>query len=929
MVFASVVPDPDDPRCPTVFRKAVEQYLKSHVPAELTHYFRGRQVIRDPDPYKPCDGIADTLRNRLLAFIAKWSPEQVAFELGKSGTSPKPANLLDDRSLIKWETTDPTNPQGRAILRTARNLVLAAYDGKSPVVLDPFSGGGAIPLEAARLGCQAIANDYNPVAYLILRATCELPQRYGRPGKRRTVVEQMGQKVEQEVDVPNVLAHDIERWAGEMLERARQKIGRFYPQGKDGRPLVGYLWARTAPCVNPACKEEMPLLSTLLICNKDGKRIALAMDVDRDRKTVTFGIVRDKAIPRTEGTMQSRGNVRCIYCEQVTPVDKIREAGRAGKLGARMVAVILETPNGKDYRPVEETDLAAFREAAALEVERPGEFILQELAEVDGTESCAVQHPNIRVHPYGLKTWGSLYNPRQLLAMQTFIGCFHDVLPGLKVAIADEGYRQAVEIYLSLWVSRNAMRMTTVGRWDIGEEKFQTPFEGSRLPMKWDYPEANPFAGVTGGFGNQLDLLLTVLRRESTTEQLPAVVSQGDSAALPLADGSSNVVVTDPPYFDAFAYADLSDFFYIWLKRLVGDQLPEVFSLPQTPKSEEATALKHRHHGDAQKADEHFTRKLTEVFAEAKRTCKPDGCFSIVFAHQSSEAWTALINSLFTAGLNIEATWPIEMEMKNRMRGLNSAALETSITVICRPRVVGSAAAFKDVRKEIEQVVRDSVKRFWDYGFRGADLIVACYGPAVGVFGRHERVEKADGTTVGVPELLHLARRAARDAIAGGFNADTLSTLYYVWANLYGAGEQSWDDARLVVQIGSDESAMDLARSHGIFVLDGSSCRLALLADRTGSRGLGTDTKPPLIDALHRSLFLWKQEKRSDLVAYLAERDLIEDAPFWKLAQALFEVFPRDTEDWKLVSALLTERETLRTEAKRSTPAAQPTLPGV
>jgi hypothetical protein len=262
------------------------------------------------------------------------------------------------------------------------------------------------------------------------------------------------------------------------------------------------------------------------------------------------------------------------------------------------------------------------------------------------------------------------------------------------------------------------------------------------------------------------------------------------------------------------------------------------------------------------------------------------------------------------------------MELKNRVRGLNSAALETSITVICRPRVVGSAASFKEVRREIEQVVSDSVKRFLDYGFRGADLIVACYGPAVGVFGKYERVEKADGTLVEVPDLLELARIAARDAIAGEFRGDNLSTLYYVWANLYGAGEQAWDDARLVVQIGGEaENAMEVARNHGIFVVDGSSCRLAMLADRADRRALGLDLNPPLIDALHRAMLLWKEEKRGELIAYLAERGLLEDGPFWKLAQALSLVLPKGAEDWKLGSALLGERPTLRAEGKREAAA--------
>jgi len=245
------------------------------------------------------------------------------------------------------------------------------------------------------------------------------------------------------------------------------------------------------------------------------------------------------------------------------------------------------------------------------------------------------------------------------------------------------------------------------------------------------------------------------------------------------------------------------------------------------------------------------------------------------------------------------------------------SALASSVTVTCRPRVVGSAASFKKVRREIEQVVQEAVKRFWSYGFRGADLIVACYGPAVGVFGKYERVEKADGTPVGIPELLQLARLAARDAIAGEFRGDNLSTLYYVWANLYGAAEQAWDDARLVVQIGGEaDSAMDVARGHGIFEVHGSKCRLALLVDREKRRGLGADRNPPMIDALHRSMLLWRGEQRHELVTYLVERDLLEDGPFWKLAQALFEVLPREAADWKLAAALLGERQTLLAEGK-------------
>jgi len=299
-----------------------------------------------------------------------------------------------------------------------------------------------------------------------------------------------------------------------------------------------------------------------------------------------------------------------------------------------------------------------------------------------------------------------------------------------------------------------------------------------------------------------------------------------------------------------------------------------------------------------------------------------------MFAHQSTEAWTALIHALFEAGLTVTATYPIDTELTTQLKAKMSA-LSSSITVVCRPRQVGAAASFRDVRREIDRVVAASVHRFWDYGFRGADLIVACYGPAVGVFGQHERVERADGTPVGVPELLELVKESALKAIAGEFTGDLHSRLYFVWANLYGTSTQAWDDARLVVQIGGEgEDAMHIARGHGLFVVDGATCRLAMLRDREGFHHLGDDPSASLIDQLHHAMQLWKDEHRADLVRYLREHELMDHAPFWKLAQALFEVLPRGEEDWKLVSALLGERETLRIEARRAE-AEPPTQPGL
>jgi adenine-specific DNA methylase len=672
------------------------------------------------------------------------------------------------------------------------------------------------------------------------------------------------------------------------------------------------------------------LLRSLLICNKPGKRVALTMTMHG--KEATFGIAKGSAITCTEGTMLNRGDCLCPICKQTTPVEDLRRAGLEGKMGERMVAVITDIPQGKDYRPVEKIDLEAFEKAEKLAetVERPIELILPEITGSD--DENISNSTGIRVHLYGMKTWGSLFNPRQLLAMQTFVVCLCETLAKLEHRESDSEYRKSVAAYLGLWVSRIAQYNSLVGLWAQTIEAIIHPFGRQAIPMVWDYPESNVIGEFTGGALGQLDWILRVIKHESPVSEIstfPVLVFLGDGAQLLLEKALVDIVVTDPPYFDAIAYADLSDFFYIWLKRGLDNVFPKAFATPLTPKSAEATALKHRHGGDANKAEKHFTSKLAACFAEAKRVCKPDGIVAVMFAHQSTEAWTALINALFEVNLTVTATFPIDTERTFALKK-EMSALASSITVICRSRQVGEATSFRDVRLEIDRVVAESVHRFWDYGFRGADLIVACYGPAVGVFGRYERVERADGTPVEIPELLELARESALKAIAGEFQGDDLSRLYFVWANLYGTSEQAWDDARLVVQIGGNsEDAMEVARRRGLFVVDGARCRLAMLKDCNDRRNLGDDPNDPLIDQLHRAMQLWKDEQRNDLVRYLIERNLIDHSPFWKLGQALFEVLPRNEEDWKLLSALLTERETLRLEARRSVTPTQPTLPNL
>lgn len=647
-----------------------------------------------------------------------------------------------------------------------------------------------------------------------------------------------------------------------------------------------------------------------LVLRSKPPKIALKLRVNQEERKVSFDIVRGDAIIRTKGTKRARGPAICPYCEQPTSKEEIRIAGRSGQMGQQMVCVVVEGAHGKDYRAVENIDLVEFAKAEKSEVESPKERIPN-------------NQWNVRQWLYGMKTWGELFNQRQLVAMQAFVSSLHEALKEMDQLLSDGEYRNALGLYLGLWIDRVASFNNSFARWEPGNQRLKTPFGGQAIPMIWDYPEVNPLANISGTASTQLQYMLKVIEREQPSDAvcaLPPTILLGNAASLPLSSDTVDCVVTDPPYYDAISYSDLSDFFYVWLKRTVGSLFPDVFATPLTPKTDEATSFKHRHDGSNERARIHYRRLLKESFAEALRIARAPKLATVMFAHQSTDAWTALISALFEAGLSPNATWPIATEMPKTALAMGTASLETSVTVICRPRIVGSAVSFKQVRGEIADVVKDSVERFWSYGFRGADLLVACYGPAVGVFGKYERVERADGTPVGIPELLDLARQAARETIAGEFRGDRISTLYYVWANLYGVAEQAWDDARLVIQIGGDrDDAVEVARGYGIFVIEGPKCRLAVLQDRFERPNLGGDQDPPHIDMLHRCMLLWREEKRQELVQYLSEKDLLEDGPFWKLAQSLFEILPRDLEDWKLVNALLSERHTLRSEGKSAT----------
>ena len=577
---------------------------------------------------------------------------------------PKDENEREERKkfiaeLCKWE-----NSNNRELIERARKDILAANGGVPPKVLDPFAGGGAIPLEALRLGCETYASDLNPVAVLIEKATLEYPQKCGRPVKVKA------DNLEGEAEV-NPLVEDVRSWGEWVLEEARKELARFYPPDPDGSVPVGYLWARTVRCQNPGCGAEIPLMRQTWLAKKSNRKVALRMLVNRKKKppVVAFEVVEGEDIDfdPSEGTV-SRANVVCPACSSGIDAKALRREAQEGRMGERMVAVVLHKPgrSGKTYRVATEEDMKVFRQAEkALEAKRRQLMEEWGIDPVPDEPMPPKETLGFRVQRYGMTRWGDLFNPRQKLALITFT----DKIKAARNAVeaADSEAAEAIPAYLAIIVDWIADKMTTLARWHVTGEKVSGTFGRQALPMVWDYFELNPFSGSTSDWNSSLEWSLRVIEHCPCGHAEPAEVTQASTAALPHPDRHFDAVITDPPYYDNVPYSYLSDFFYVWLKRTVGDLYPELFSTPLTPKSEEIVAYSHDR-GGYEAGKRRFEEMLTKSFQETYRVLKDDGVAVIVFAHKSTDAWESVINALLKSGLYLTASWPLNTEMQARLR---------------------------------------------------------------------------------------------------------------------------------------------------------------------------------------------------------------------------------------------------------------------
>jgi adenine-specific DNA methylase len=760
VLLALLWPDPCDSLCPVAFKEAARERLRD-VPG-------GNPGTTDKE-----------LRQALLRFIADFA---------------------------NWD-----NAAQGTYLEVSHALVKAAHareDGganEPPLVVDPFAGGGSIPVEALRVGCETFASDLNPVACLILKVMLEDIPRHGQE-----------------------LAEELRQVGAEIRCEAEKQLSDLYPKDPDGATPIACLWARTVRCEAPNCGAEIPLVRSFWLCQKTSRKRALRYRVERPRgqpPRVEFEVFEPKTEKEVPGGTVTRAKATCVCCGIVLPPERVRAqltrqrggaevdfAANGERIGgARLLAVVRPGPKetGRKYRLPTERDYetvlkAQARVAKLLEAwERRGK---QEICPVPN-EPLPLMSGTFNVPIYGMNQWGQLFTRRQ----QAAIGILVTLFQGKK----NDRISPALREILALSLGKLLRHCNVVSKWHRGSETVAGAFGMQALPMSWDFPEMFPLVSYAGGLEDALSDVVepieTLLRAISRTGQ----VESADATEYPLPDESAAVWFTDPPYYFAIPYADLSDFFLVWLRRVLpGHPLLVDRFEPANPLAHKKRELCEMAHWDpvryAHKDQSYFERGMKAAFAEGRRILKQDGIGCVVFAHKTTEGWEALLSGLQGGGWTITGSWPIATERGARLRARESAALATSVHLICRPRVDSAGVGdWADVLRELPPRVAAWMERMQSEGVRGADLVFACIGPALEIFSRFSKVETAEGREVRLEEylakvwevvgrtalaqVLGTAEARARNGAAGAVEEDARLTALFLWTLQSTEGETDED----------------------------------------------------------------------------------------------------------------------------------------
>jgi len=715
--------------------------------------------------------------------------------------------------LVKWE-----NSNNQDVLAEARAEILKSTDGNPPPVYDPFCGGGSIPLEAQRLGLEAHGSDLNPVAVLITKALIEIPPKF----KDMPPVNSEAQKKLKTSRWYGAqgLAEDVRYYGKWMRDEAEKRIGHLYPKvkvpqeyGGGEATVVAWLWARTVKCPNPACGAQMPLVRSFALSTKRGKEAWVEPISDNSQKppVVQFEVKTGIGKP-PDGTVSRKGAI-CICCGTPVPIGHIRAEGKAGRMGAQLMAIVAEGQRQRVYvSPNEE------QKAIAAQVQPDWE------PESELVDNSRYMTPTV----YGMRRFAELFTPRQLVALTTFSDLVNEAREQIKGDAVSSGmvtdslqpdsdigvtaYANAVTTYLVLAISKLSDTLCSLATWKPSMTQVIHVFTRQALPITWDYAEANAFSCAAGDYCTTLFNMARVLDNLSWGRS--GSVSQLNATELDSNTKTNLLVSTDPPYYDAVPYADLSDFFYVWLRRSLYSIYPHLFSTLLVPKSQELVADKFRH-GSKEKAQKFFEEGLNKVFTQVRKSANPDYPLTVYYAFKQTETdedneengrnlvsiastgWETMLEGLIQSGFSITGTWPMRTELGNRIRGLGSNALASSIVLVCRPRPDSAPSTTRrQFLTTLKRELPEALKTLQQGNIAPVDLAQASIGPGMAVFSRYAKVLEADGTPMRVRTALQLINQTLDEYLTeqeGEFDADTRWAL--TWFEQHQFDEGKYGDA--------------------------------------------------------------------------------------------------------------------------------------
>lgn len=687
-------------------------------------------------------------------------PELFPTEEAQNRERQRLFKILED--LVVWE-----NSNNKDVLDAAKAEILKSTNNDPPALLDPFAGGGAIPLEAQRLGLEAHAHDLNPVAVMINKAMIEIPPKFAdmppvNPNAQVSVMRGTWSRA-------TGLAEDVRYYGEWMKQEAYKRIGHLYPkvkvpqeQGGGEATVIAWIWARTVKCPNPACGCEMPLVHSFTLSKKKGHQAWVKPAFASGKVSFT---VCHEGTPVVEETVNRKGAV-CACCKTPVEFSYIREEGKQGRMGTKLCAIVAEGQNGRIYiSPNEVQQIAAV-------VERPENVPDAVLP----TNPRDFKTPN-----YGMVRYSDLFTARQLATLTTFstlvaeaqakaesdaviAGKPNDHLPLSEGGAGARAYGEAVGVYLAFVIDKMTDYHSSICSWHNSGEKIRNTFGRQAIPMTWDYAEANPFCSSSGSYANMLDWVVRCVRELPTASD--AEVGQYDAQSD---CGLRNIMVsTDPPYYDNIGYADLSDFFYVWMRQSLKDTYPKLFSTMMVPKAEELIATPYRHNGSTAEAKTFFEDGMLATCKQIYKYAREDVPVTIYYAYKQSDTdtdtnttassgWETMLSAIINAGFAITGTWPMRTEMANRSIASGTNALASSIVLVCRKRPEDAPQTTRrnliaTLRKELRPALRELQRS----NIAPVDLAQSAIGPGMGVFSRYRRVLEADGTPMSVRSALQV-----------------------------------------------------------------------------------------------------------------------------------------------------------------------------